>query len=117
MGLTWYVFPSISTSYDSITSWMAAPISHSLTSIPDSLMPVLVASRTASSSLSYLGLNVNVNAQSIIRPAYKIYLNMFNKYTIKSYKYHSRESQNQFYRHRQPNVTKETKVVNYIMLC
>lgn len=32
------------------------------------LMPVLVASLTASSSLSYFGLNVTVKAQSIIRP-------------------------------------------------
>lgn len=33
------------------------------------LIPVLVASLTASSSLSYFGLNVTVKAQSIIRPA------------------------------------------------
>lgn len=31
-------------------------------------IPVLVASLTASTSLSYLGLKVNVKAQSIIRP-------------------------------------------------
>lgn len=31
-------------------------------------MPVFVASRTASTNLSYLGLNVNVKAQSIILP-------------------------------------------------
>lgn len=31
-------------------------------------MPVLVASLTASSSLSYFGLKVTVKAQSIIRP-------------------------------------------------
>ena len=35
------------------------------------LIPVLVASRTASISLSYLGLNVKVKAQSIIRPEKK----------------------------------------------
>lgn len=33
------------------------------------LIPVLVASLTASSSLSYFGLNVTVKAQSMIRPA------------------------------------------------
>lgn len=33
------------------------------------LIPVLVASCTASSSLSYFGLNVTVKAQSMIRPA------------------------------------------------
>lgn len=32
-------------------------------------IPVLVASLTASSSLSYFGLNVTVKAQSMIRPA------------------------------------------------
>lgn len=31
-------------------------------------IPVLVASLTASTSLSYFGLKVKVNAQSIIRP-------------------------------------------------
>lgn len=35
------------------------------------LIPVLVASLTASTSLSYLGLKVKVNAQSIIRPKKK----------------------------------------------
>jgi len=92
----WYVLPSSSTSYDSITSWMASPTSHRRTSIPafcnkqtwnhelqvktdknirvrcvcvrHTLIPVLVASFTASSSLSYFGLNVTVKAQSMIRP-------------------------------------------------
>lgn len=34
LPLPWYVFPSISTSYDSMTSWMDSPISHRRTSIP-----------------------------------------------------------------------------------
>jgi len=56
------------TSYDSITSYMAAPISPNLTSIPASLIPVFVASFTASKSLSYLGLKATVKAVSIILP-------------------------------------------------
>jgi hypothetical protein len=47
---------------------MAAPMSHNLTSIPASFIPVLVASLTANKSGSYLGLNATVKAQSIIRP-------------------------------------------------
>lgn len=43
-------------------------MSPSLTSIPASLIPVLVESLTASNSLSYLGLNATVNALSIILP-------------------------------------------------
>lgn len=34
--IPWYTFPLISTSYDSMTSWIAAPTSQSRTSIPDS---------------------------------------------------------------------------------
>lgn len=34
--IPWYTFPLISTSYDSRTSWIAAPTSQSLTSTPDS---------------------------------------------------------------------------------
>ena len=40
------------------------------TSIQLTLIPVFVASRTASSNLSYLGLKVIVKAQSMIRPGY-----------------------------------------------
>ncbi len=47
---------------------MAAPMSHNLTSIPASLIPVLVASFTANNRGSNLGLNATVNAQSIIWP-------------------------------------------------
>lgn len=36
--------------------------------MPAYLIPVLVASLTASSNLSYVGLNATVNAVSIIRP-------------------------------------------------
>jgi hypothetical protein len=48
---------------------MAAPISHNLTSIPDSLRPVFVESFTHSKSLSNLGLKATVKAQSIILPS------------------------------------------------
>lgn len=34
--LPWYTFPLISTSYDSMTSWIAAPTSQRRTSIPAS---------------------------------------------------------------------------------
>ena len=34
--IPWYTFPLISTSYDSMTSWIAAPTSQSRTSIPAS---------------------------------------------------------------------------------
>ena len=66
--LTSYSLPWISTVCDSITSSMASPMSHRRTSIPDSLIPHSVASRTASRSGSYMSLNVLVNAQSMIRP-------------------------------------------------
>jgi hypothetical protein len=36
MHAPWKTFPSISTSYDSMTSWIAAPTSQSRTSIPAS---------------------------------------------------------------------------------
>ena len=42
-------------SYDSITSWHAAPTSHSLASIPAAAMPAYVDSRTASVSVSNCG--------------------------------------------------------------
>jgi hypothetical protein len=48
---------------------MAAPISDNLTSIPASFIPVFVASFTASSKVSYLGLKATVKAQSIIYPS------------------------------------------------
>jgi len=51
-----------------MVSCMAAPISPSLTSIPASLIPVLVASLTASKSLSYFGLKATVKALSMILP-------------------------------------------------
>lgn len=41
------------------------------------LIPVLVASFTAASRLSYLGLNDTVNAQSIILPKKKIYIYIY----------------------------------------
>jgi len=52
-----------------MTSYIADPISHNLTSIPASLTPVIVASFTHSNSLSYLGLKATVKAQSIILPS------------------------------------------------
>eukprot|EP01018_Ginkgo_biloba_P039003 Gb_20448 [translate_table: standard] len=66
---TGHNFPLISTSYDSITSWIAAPISHKRTSMPASLIPVFVASLEASSSGSNMGLNATVKAQSTICPS------------------------------------------------
>lgn len=46
------------------------------------LMPVLVASLTASSSLSYFGLKVTVKAQSIIRPERPIRLVIHNSFYV-----------------------------------
>ena len=53
-AFTWCTLPSSSTSYDSMHSWMAAPMSHSRTSMPASRMPQSVASFTAVTSGSYL---------------------------------------------------------------
>ena len=66
--LTLYVLRLSSTSCDSITSSIASPMSHKRTSMPASLIPHSVASRTASSKGSYLSLKVLVNAQSMMRP-------------------------------------------------
>jgi len=50
--LTGYILLPISTSYDSIVSCIAAPISFNLASIPASLIPVSVAALTAANKLS-----------------------------------------------------------------
>lgn len=62
---TGYILPSISTSWDSITSYIASPISDNLTSIPAVLTPVIVASLTAYSKGLNFSSKATVNAESI----------------------------------------------------
>lgn len=51
-----------------IIPYIAAPISHNLTSTPAYFMPSFVLALTPSKSLLNFGLNATVNAQSIILP-------------------------------------------------
>ena len=69
MLLTGYTVPPIVTSRDSIVSWISAPTSHSLTSIPAARMPASVAALTAAKRSSNCGSNATVQAQSMMRPS------------------------------------------------
>eukprot|EP00967_Tisochrysis_lutea_P008696 scaffold10384_cov30-Tisochrysis_lutea.AAC.3 len=68
MLFTVYVLPSISTSWDSMTSCTTAPMSQSRTSMPVAAIPASVASFTASASGSNCGSKCTVHAESIMRP-------------------------------------------------
>lgn len=69
MLLTGYTVPPIVTSRDSIVSWISAPTSHSLTSIPAARTPASVAALTAAKRSSNCGSNATVQAQSMMRPS------------------------------------------------
>ena len=68
MLFTGYVTPLMVTSWLSMTSWMAPPISPRRASMPAARMPALVAARTASRSGSNCGSNATVHAQSMMWP-------------------------------------------------